>query len=83
MGRLSVDPAAHLDQSADHPLLCCHLLSAGMLVLGVFCGSASWWLLLSGGVGLLRGRLTPRILQWVNRLAGAVIAIFGIVALVL
>jgi threonine/homoserine/homoserine lactone efflux protein len=58
-------------------------LSAGMLVLGVFCGSASWWLLLSGGVGLLRGRLTPRILQWVNRLAGAVIVIFGIVALVL
>ena len=53
-------------------------LSAVLLVLGVFCGSASWWLLLSGGVGLLRGRLTPRILQWVNRLAGAVIVVFGI-----
>ena len=58
-------------------------LSAVLLVLGVFCGSASWWLLLSGGVGLLRGRLTPRILQWVNRLAGAVIVVFGILALVL
>ena len=58
-------------------------LSAVLLVLGVFCGSASWWLLLSGGVGLLRGRLTPRILQWVNRLAGVVIVVFGILALVL
>jgi len=58
-------------------------LSAGLLVLGVFSGSAAWWLLLSGGVSLLRGRVTPLVLQWINRLAGAVIAIFGIVALVL
>ena len=58
-------------------------LSAVLLVLGVFCGSASWWLLLSGGVSLLRGRVTPRILQWVNRLAGIVIIVFGILALVL
>ncbi len=57
--------------------------SAGILVLGVFCGSAAWWLLLSAGVSLLRGRVTPRILQWVNRLAGVVITVFGILALVL
>src|SRR3954471_5491871 len=29
-------------------------LSAALLVLGVFLGSALWWLLLGGGVGLLR-----------------------------
>ena len=58
-------------------------VSAVLLVLGVFCGSASWWLLLSGGVSLLRRRVTPRILQWVNRLAGVVIVIFGLLALVL
>jgi arginine exporter protein ArgO len=52
-------------------------------VLGVFSGSASWWLLLSGGVSLLRAKVTTGTLRWINRLAGVVIFIFGIVALAL
>ena len=56
--------------------------SAGWLVLGVFCGSALWWLLLSSGVGLLRERIGPRALRWVNRISGATLLIFGLVALV-
>jgi len=36
-------------------------LSAAILVLGVFTGSALWWLLLSGGVGLFRTRFTPAV----------------------
>ena len=55
--------------------------SAAMLVLGVFCGSALWWCLLSGGVSLFRARLNLRALRWVNRLSGVVIAGFGIAAL--
>jgi threonine/homoserine/homoserine lactone efflux protein len=55
--------------------------SAGALVLGVFLGSALWWLVLSGGVGLLRTRFNPHGLQWVNRISGAVIAGFGALAL--
>ncbi len=55
---------------------------AGLLVGGVFAGSASWWLLLSGGVGLLRGRLGPRALRWVGRVSGVVILGFGVLALV-
>ncbi|MHB8645946.1 MAG: LysE family transporter, partial [Thermomicrobiales bacterium] len=55
--------------------------SAALLVLGVFLGSALWWLLLSGGTGLLRTRLTPRRLVWVNRISGLVIAAFGALAL--
>jgi threonine/homoserine/homoserine lactone efflux protein len=58
-------------------------LSAGILVLGVFSGSAAWWLLLSGGVSLLRLRLTPLILLWVNRMSGLVIIGFGVAALFL
>jgi threonine/homoserine/homoserine lactone efflux protein len=58
-------------------------LSAGLLVLGVFCGSAAWWLLLSGGVSLLRTRLTPRSLIWINRVAGIIILGFGVAALVI
>jgi threonine/homoserine/homoserine lactone efflux protein len=54
---------------------------AGALVLGVFAGSALWWLVLSAGVGLARARLGPRGLAWVNRLSGAVIFAFGVAAL--
>jgi threonine/homoserine/homoserine lactone efflux protein len=57
-------------------------LSAGLLVLGVFCGSALWWLLLSGGVSLLRSRFSYKGLWWVNRISGILILLFGIVALV-
>jgi threonine/homoserine/homoserine lactone efflux protein len=55
--------------------------SALALVLGVFLGSAAWWLLLSGGVSLLRSRFDARRLVWLNRISGAVITAFGIVAI--
>jgi len=55
--------------------------SAGQLVLGVFLGSAAWWLTLSGLVGALRERFTSQAMQWVNYLAGLVIIGFGAVAL--
>jgi arginine exporter protein ArgO len=48
----------------------------------VFIGSASWWLILSGAVSLFRTRVTPRVLLWINRVSGAIILGFGIVALV-
>jgi threonine/homoserine/homoserine lactone efflux protein len=52
-----------------------------LLVLGVSCGSALWWLLLSGGVSLLRARVTEAVLRWVNWAAGAIIIAFGLAAL--
>jgi threonine/homoserine/homoserine lactone efflux protein len=54
----------------------------GLLTLGVFLGSACWWLLLSGGVSLLRSRLNTGALHWVNRLSGVVLLGFGVVALI-
>ena len=57
--------------------------SAGaQLVLGVFLGSALWWFLLSGGVSLLRDRVSPSGMRWVNRGSGAIITIFGASALI-
>jgi threonine/homoserine/homoserine lactone efflux protein len=56
--------------------------SAGVLVLGVFIGSALWWLILSSGVGLFRARFNPDRLRWVNRISGAIIIGFGLFALV-
>jgi len=52
-----------------------------LLVAGVFVGSAGWWISLSGAVGLLRGRVTPAALRWVNLMAGVIILGFGVVAL--
>jgi threonine/homoserine/homoserine lactone efflux protein len=56
-------------------------LSALLLVVGVFVGSALWWLLLSGGVGLARRALTAERLRWINRLSGALLAGFGLLAM--
>lgn len=56
-------------------------LSSGLLVLGVFLGSALWWFLLSGGVSLFREKLGTRQLRWVNRLSGLTILAFGVLAL--
>jgi threonine/homoserine/homoserine lactone efflux protein len=51
------------------------------LVLGVFLGSALWWLILSGSAGLFHQRLSAGALTWINRLAGAGIAAFGATAI--
>jgi len=56
-------------------------VSAGVLVLGVFIGSALWWLILSGGVGVFREKFNLHGLQWVNRISGAIIIGFGLFAL--
>jgi len=55
--------------------------AAGVLVAGVFVGSALWWLLLSSVVSLVRTRMTPSALQWVNRGSGVIIVAFGVYAL--
>jgi threonine/homoserine/homoserine lactone efflux protein len=60
-----------------------NILSASLLVLGVFLGSSAWWLTLSFLVGLVREKFTPSWMMWVNRLAGVTILGFGITALVI
>jgi threonine/homoserine/homoserine lactone efflux protein len=55
--------------------------SAGLLVVGVFGGSALWWLILSGGVNLLRARFNARAMRWVNVISGALLLGFAAFAL--
>ncbi|WP_416180948.1 LysE/ArgO family amino acid transporter [Chloroflexus sp.] len=62
-------------------------LSAGgwaglALVAGVALGSALWWTILSGGVGFVRGRVTPPMLRVINVVSGIIIGGFGVAALV-
>lgn len=54
---------------------------AAWLVLGVFCGSAAWWLILSGVVSLVRERVGTSAMRTINRVSGAIIAGLGVVAI--
>jgi threonine/homoserine/homoserine lactone efflux protein len=56
------------------------LLSASVLISGVFVGSVAWWLTLSGIVSLFRKHLDQRSMRWVNRISGMVILGFGLIA---
>lgn len=49
-----------------------------VMVAGIFCGSALWWLILSGGISLFRERVTPTWMLWINRLSGAIIVLFAL-----
>jgi threonine/homoserine/homoserine lactone efflux protein len=51
--------------------------AAGLTVVGVFFGSALWWLILSGGVNLLRARFDARAMRWVNIISGALLLAFA------
>ena len=54
---------------------------AAALTLGVGAGSGLWWVVLTAVVGWLRGRVSARGLAWVNRIAGAALVAFGLVAI--
>ena len=51
-----------------------------LTTLGVFCGSALWWLILSVSVSLLRARFSSRALRWVNVFAGILLLAFALAA---
>jgi threonine/homoserine/homoserine lactone efflux protein len=52
--------------------------TAGSMVLGVFAGSAAWWLALSSVVALARSRVSTVQMRWINRLSGIVLFGFGV-----
>lgn len=53
---------------------------AGATVVGVFTGSAFWWLVLSAVVSLARGLLTVAAMRWINRASGLSLLGFAIYA---
>jgi len=55
--------------------------AAGQLALGVFTGSALWWVGLFLSLTAFRGKFNLRALGWVHRVSGALIAGFGIIVL--
>jgi len=69
---------AALGLGSTHP----EPLAAVSLVVGVFAGSALWWLGLSAVVSMLRSKFDARALRWVNIGSGLVIVAFAVAALV-
>ncbi|WP_188312012.1 LysE family translocator [Salinarimonas soli] len=53
------------------------LVEAPLLVGGVFTGVAGWYLALSTAVAVLRGRVSGRALNLVNKAAGLMLAVLG------
>jgi len=51
--------------------------AAALVTLGVFLGSAAWWLVLAAFAGTLRARLGPRLLRAINIVSGATILAFA------
>ena len=50
-----------------------------LLVFGVFIGSLLWWVILVGGVSLLRHRLPDEALRWLDFASGMVLLLWGAV----
>lgn len=59
------------------------LWQTSFLVVGIFSGSMTWWIILVSAVNLLRNRITDRALLWMNRVAGIAIGGFGLVNVLL
>ena len=57
-------------------------VSASFTVIGVFLGSALWWLILSGVAGWFRDKLNRTAILWIGRLSAIIIIGFGIVGIV-
>ncbi len=54
---------------------------AGLLVFGVFLGSALWWLGLAAGVGMFRRAIGQGVMRRINQASGLMIGAFGIAAI--
>jgi threonine/homoserine/homoserine lactone efflux protein len=56
------------------------LMGQLLIIGGVFLGATSWWLILTSLVGLFRSRINLRRLFWINKIAGALIIVFVLIA---
>lgn len=51
------------------------------IILGVFIGAMTWWLILTFFINLFRKKFRLKQLWWINKIAGLAILIFGAVAM--
>ena len=58
------------------------LPDAAVLVAGVFSGAVAWWAIVCTASVALRQHFTGKGILWLNRITGAIILAFGVVALI-
>lgn len=66
--------ALGLDKQSGH-------VYTSLTVLGVFLGSAVWWLFLSLFLEKIKGRITGTTMLWFNRVSGFLILVLGVLSL--
>ena len=54
---------------------------AAFVVAGVVLGSAGWWLALTSIIGLFHTKIDAGTMRLINRISGALVAIFGLAVL--
>jgi len=57
-------------------------LTLSYIVIGVAIGTSAWWFILSTLINLFRSKIRLRKLNWINKISGIAIFIFGIIAIV-
>lgn len=63
------------------PSLDGHYVAAAILTLGVFTGSALWWVALFICLQAFHEKVNLRFLFWVHRVSGSIIAVCGVIVL--
>ena len=56
-------------------------LKSSFIVAGVFLGAMLWWLTLTFFVDLFRKRFRLKQLWWINKIAGIIVVVFGVAAM--
>ncbi len=57
-----------------------NVIEALIIVLGVFMGSLAWWFALCGALNRIRHKLSESVLVIINRMSGAILVCFGLLA---
>jgi len=56
-------------------------LDSSLIIIGVFLGAMVWWMTLTFLVDLFRKRFRLKQLWWINKIAGVLVVVFGVAAM--
>lgn len=57
------------------------LWSSFLTIAGFFCGAVAWWFGLTSLISLFRRRFRPHHMKTINRIAGAIVALLGLITI--
>ncbi len=57
------------------------LWSSFLIIVGFFCGAVAWWFGLTSLISLFRRRFRPHHMKTINRIAGVIVALLGLITI--